>query len=157
MFAIAAALGALLHLLAPSRDVAGASEPPRARVVSVESEVARSKLALVDPKEAVRAGLEDELSRIDWRANRAAPVVELRAVVAEAESVASPSGIKARVVVRLALLEPNGKLLGQVSGRASAEDTASNRASLEAAVLDAAARQAALAVPEAARRARSMR
>jgi hypothetical protein len=158
MLATAIAMGALLRLLDPvACAVTAPVEAALARLTSVESHVAPRDLATADPKSAVRIGLEDELGRLDWRGARPNGPIELRAVLAKAESRTTKRGSTARVVVSVAALESSGKLLGQVQGRAAAEDEPGDRAELEQAVLEAAARRAASAIPEAVRRAAALR
>lgn len=128
-----------------------------ARVAAVESRVASEKLAIVDPKSQLRHELEDELAKIDWRAERVKSSFELLAVLSEAESTAGKDGMRASMTVRIVLREPGGALLGQVSAHAEGVDKRGSRAALEAAVLEAASQKATIAIPEAVRKARAAR
>lgn len=125
-----------------------------AALVSVESRVAAKKLEIVDPKAVVRSDLERELARIDWKKEGVAQPFELSAVLASAESSADKKGTTASCVIEVVLREPNGKILGTVRGRASGEESKGSRETLERGVLDAAAKNASSAIPEAVRRSR---
>ncbi len=144
-------LAAIFSLLGPA---SGATQP---RVAAVECRVEASKLATSDPKSKLRRELEEELDRIDWKAERVGPPFELIAVLAEGQSTATKSSTHASFSVRLVLREPSGALLGQVSARASGEERGASRAALEASVLEAASKSAASALPEAVRKARKAR
>jgi hypothetical protein len=128
-----------------------------AALTSVESRVSAKKLATVDPKAVVRSDLERELSRIDWKSEGVKAPFELSAVLTSAESSADKKGASASCVIEVVLREPNGKLLGTVRGRASGEEAKGSRESLERGVLDAAAKTASSAIPEAVRRSREAR
>jgi hypothetical protein len=128
-----------------------------ARIEAVESRVSKEKLVTVDPKSALRADLEAELSRIDWRRENVGEPFVVRAVLSEAESTAARSGSRASCTVEIVLREPSGAILGTVRGRASGEDAKGARGSLELGVLEAAAESASKAIPEAVRRSRAAR
>lgn len=133
----------------------GKLEP--AALTSVESRVAAKKLVIRDPKSIVRSDLERELARIDWSREGVKAPFELSAVLAQAESSADKKGATASCVIEVVLREPNGKLLGTVRGRASGEEAKGTREALERGVLDAAAKTASSAIPQAVRRSRDAR
>jgi hypothetical protein len=128
-----------------------------AALTSVESRVSEKKLAIVDPKAVVRRDLERELAAIDWKQEGVKAPFELSAVLAAAESSATKKGASASCVIEVVLREPNGKILGTVRGRASGEEAKGSREALERGVLDAAAKTASSAIPEAIRRSRDVK
>lgn len=128
-----------------------------ARIASVESRVEAKKLATRDPRAVLRADLERELAAIDWKSAGVKAPFEILAVLADAESSAGKEGAQASCTVQVVLREPGGALLGIVNGRASGHDAGGGRASLELDVLEAAARRASLAIPEAVRVSRKAR
>jgi len=128
-----------------------------AKLTSVESRVEATKLATEDPGSVLRADLERELGNIDWKQEGVKAPFELSAVLTSAESASGKKRTTAWCVVQVVLREPNGALLGTVSGRASGEDAKGGRKALELDVLEAAAKTASSAIPEAIRQARKAR
>jgi hypothetical protein len=128
-----------------------------ARLASVDSRVAPKTLETTDPRPALRADLERELGAIDWKAEGVSSPFVLSAVLTEAESSTSKGAARASCKVELVLREPTGKLLGKVGGFADGEDRAGSRAALELGVIDAAAKSASSAIPEAIRQSRKQR
>jgi hypothetical protein len=127
-----------------------------ARLTSVESRV-EGKLATEDPRAVLRADLERELANIDWKQEGVKAPFELSAVLTAAESASGKKSATASCVVQVVLREPSGALLGTVSGRASGEDAKGGRKALELGVLEAAAKTASSAIPEAIRQSRKAR
>lgn len=145
-------LAAIASLSSPGDKAA-----PVARVASVEIRAEATRLATDDPKTKLRRELEEELATIDWRAEKVSRSFELIGVLASGESSASRKGAHATITVELVLREPSGALLGRVRGHATGDDSGQSRAALEALVLEAATREAAAALPEAVRKARTSR
>ncbi len=152
-------------MLSPALVVAAifaVTAPPSGRsahahLASVDSRVAPKKLVTADPRPELRADLERELGDIDWKAEGVSSPFVLSAVLTEAESSTSKGSARASCTIQIVLREPNGKLLGSVDGRATGEERSGSRAALELGVLDAAARSASAAIPEAVRRSRKQR